>query len=297
MSEFVERRFYVPSPFSLRLLEAAEPAFKSRRYRVLMAPSSSGKGWTLDQAEKARRSKNHLGQTKFDFLMVPPITERRWAHNEIVRVLVARLGVTPKTGSHPVEWLAGRFHQAGARGIAFDDANKMPAAGVEAIHQLREEFIRFGHPIGIVFASAALHTETPLFEHFYGSSHNSEFDQRQNRLVRKEPFYRIPNHTIDELPHLLRAYEDVYRPQFPKLELEPYFESIYEWLCHPHFDQDGLGEVRMGALDDLILAGLDEAALRDLPDLGSDLEVLRDTAELLSLGGASRRTSRRDSRG
>jgi len=80
--------------------------------------------------------------------------------------------------------------------------------------------------------------------------------QFRRRLDCLQPYCRVVSHTEGEVRDILLALEQIYRPSFPKLNLQQWTGSIYTWLTHPLLDPQKSGRVLMDPLMKLVTTAL-----------------------------------------
>jgi len=105
------------------------------------------------------------------------------------------------------------------------------------------------------------------------------WQQFHRRLDAELPYAVVLNHTEAEVVEICAGFEDLYREQFPALELVPYAASVYAWLTTPLFDPDRTARVPMDLLEKLIALALRTAHAEGLPTVTG--EVLHAAAEVL----------------
>ena len=91
----------------------------------------------------------------------------------------------------------------------------------------------------------------------------------------------VQGHTEEEVRSILVAFEDIYRSQFPDLQLGRWTRSIFTWLTHAALDPDGSKRVTMDHLSRLVTSTLRQTYEQGATDV--DASVLQATAELMIL--------------
>ena len=119
----------------------------------------------------------------------------------------------------------------------------------------------------------------PLKEIF--SRPDTLWRQFRRRLDTERPFCVVQGHTEEEVRSILVAFEDIYRSQFPDLQLGRWTRSIFSWLTHATLDPDGSKRVTMDHLSRLVTSALRQTYEQGATDV--DASVLQATAELMIL--------------
>jgi hypothetical protein len=91
----------------------------------------------------------------------------------------------------------------------------------------------------------------------------------------------VQGHTEEEVRSILVAFEDIYRSQFPDLQLGRWTRSIFSWLTHATLDPDGSKRVTMDHLSRLVTSTLRQTYEQGATDV--DASVLQAAAELMIL--------------
>ncbi len=119
----------------------------------------------------------------------------------------------------------------------------------------------------------------PLKEVF--SQPDTLWRQFRRRLDTERPFCVVQGHTEEEVRSILVAFEDIYRSQFPDLQLGRWTRSIFTWLTHATVDPDGSKRVTMDHLTRLVTSTLRQSYEQGATDINAS--VLQATAELMVL--------------
>jgi hypothetical protein len=91
----------------------------------------------------------------------------------------------------------------------------------------------------------------------------------------------VAGHTEEEVRSILIAFEDIYRSQFPDLQLGRWTKPIFTWLTHATLDPDGSSRVTMDHLTRLITSALRQSYEQGAIDVAD--QALASTAELMTL--------------
>lgn len=91
----------------------------------------------------------------------------------------------------------------------------------------------------------------------------------------------VQGHTEEEVRSILLAFEEIYRRQFPDLQLGRWTRPIFTWLTHATVDPDGSKRVTMDHLTRLVTSALRQSSEQGATDI--DACALQATAELMVL--------------
>ena len=105
--------------------------------------------------------------------------------------------------------------------------------------------------------------------------------QFRRRLDTQRPFCVVQGHTEEEVRSILMAFEDIYRSQFPDLQLGRWTRPIFTWLTHATLDPDGSKRVTMDHLTRLVTSALRQSYQQGAIDVTD--QALAATAELMTL--------------
>jgi hypothetical protein len=99
--------------------------------------------------------------------------------------------------------------------------------------------------------------------------------------IPSDPISVVQGHTEEEVRSILVAFEDIYRSQFPDLQLGRWTRSIFTWLTHATLDPDGSKRVTMDHLSRLVTSTLRQTYEQGATDV--DASALQATTELMIL--------------
>ncbi len=91
----------------------------------------------------------------------------------------------------------------------------------------------------------------------------------------------VQGHTEEEVRSILIAFEDIYRSQFPDLQLGRWTKPMFTWLTHASLDPDGSKRVTMDHLTRLVTSALRQSYEQGATDVTA--QALQVTAELMTL--------------
>lgn len=146
--------------------------------------------------------------------------------------------------------------------IAVDDAHELarePRKWLRSFHDsLQDPADPEREPIqtGVVLLGNHLRTDRmPLFKH---RRYNQDVDwiQFERRLHFDLPLVQVDGLYAEEVGEALRGLEELYRPQFPELRLQPFAEAMFELLLDPAIDFATVKRVRMDSLVKVVLMAL-----------------------------------------
>ena len=178
-------------------------------------------------------------------------------------------------------WLVQAMAEAQVECIIIDDAQDLNLAHLAFLKELTDNLAAppYERQVGLCLVTAHTGMAIPLKEIF--SRPDTLWRQFRRRLDTERPFCVVQGHTEEEVRSILVAFEDLYRSQFPDLQLGRWTRSIFTWLTHATLDPDGSKRVTMDHLTRLVTSTLRQTYEQGATDV--DASVLQATAELMIL--------------
>jgi hypothetical protein len=197
--------------------------------------------------------------------------------NALMFMLGSRLGRILRMA--PSEYLAslvGLAQGAGVVLLVFDDAHELSRAQRAWIREFTDLLLEPARPdleaaqVAVVYLAAGLprgRQATPLFGHGPMTPTKDgrprvdlDWIQFERRLDGRSPVAWIDGLDLPETGEALNGLTELYRPQFPELDLAAFAEDLHAGLTHPTVDYAGTGRVRMESLSKAVLSSLDREA-------------------------------------
>jgi hypothetical protein len=225
--------------------------------------------------------------------------------NSLMYMLGARLGrILPMKPAEYLTSLVGIAQEAGVKSIVIDDAHELSRqqrAWLREFCDLLLDPARSGlapAPVSLIYLANGLprgRQTTPLFGHGpMGRSRDGnlrvdlDWVQFERRLHGTKPVAWIDGLDLEEAGEALNGLTEIYRPQFPELDLAAFTDDIHAGLLHPLVDYAGTGRVRMDSITKVVIAALDEEATAGAwgasstigPRLATAVELLKYRPEL-----------------
>ncbi len=165
--------------------------------------------------------------------------------------------------------------------IVIDDAQDLNLAHLAFLKELTDNLAAppYERQVSLCLVTAHTGMTIPLKEIF--SRPDTLWRQFRRRLDTERPFCVVQGHTEEEVRSILVAFEDIYRSQFPNLQLGRWTRSIFTWLTHAMRAPAGSKRVTMDHLTRLVTSTLRQTYEQGATDV--DASVLQATAELMIL--------------
>jgi hypothetical protein len=273
---------FIETPFERRFQGLLCQAWQQRSWHVIVAEPGSGKTMGIgDLRDEAQRSAGMVGGRRYPVLAVTaPKNDPREA--ALGNLLLAALGVGARgRWSERKYLLFDLLGQYGVECLICDDAHDLSMPHLIFLKELTDHlFLAFPtHPLGLCGVSAGRGASIPLKDVF--DQPETMWMQFRRRLDCLQPYCRVVSHTESEVRDILLALEQIYRPSFPKLNLQQWTGSIYTWLTHPLLDPQKSGRVLMDPLMKLVTTALKWSYAQAESDVNS--KHLDAAASLLTL--------------
>jgi hypothetical protein len=178
-------------------------------------------------------------------------------------------------------WLIQAMADVQTEGIIIDDAQDLNLAHLAFLKEVTDNLAAPPHArqLGLCLVTAHSGKIIALKEIF--SQPDILWRQFRRRLDTERPFCVVQGHTEEEVRSILIAFEDIYRSQFPDLQLGRWTKPIFSWLTHATLDPDGSKRVTMDHLTRLVTSALRQSYEQGATDVTA--QALQATAELMTL--------------
>jgi AAA domain len=274
--------YFLETAFELRFQEILRSAWQQRTWHVIAALPGSGKSLGIaDFLQQSNSYKNPRGMTRLPVLAIRA-PKNGGKDLALGMALSAEFGLLP-TMSWQVRrsWLIQAMADVGTECIIIDDAQDLNLAHLAFLKELTDNLAAPPHArqIGLCLVTAHSGKIIPLKEVF--SQPDVLWRQFRRRLDTERPFCVVQGHTEEEVRSILIAFEDIYRSQFPDLQLDRWTKSIFTWLTHTTLDPDGSKRVTMDHLTRLVTRSLRQSYEQGATDVTA--QALTSTAELMTL--------------
>jgi hypothetical protein len=281
-SAFVTHDYFLETAFEVRFQGLLRSAWHHRTWHVLAALPGSGKSLGIhDLVNHSGASKDATGITRFPVLAVR--TPKNAAPEQALGMaFCAAFGILPNMPWYARRaWLVQAMADAQVECIVIDDAQDLNLAHLAFLKELTDNLAAppYERRVSLCLVTAHTGMTIPLKEIF--SRPDTLWRQFRRRLDTERPFCVVQGHTEEEVRSILVAFEDIYRSQFPDLQLGRWTRSIFTWLTHATLDPDGSKRVTMDHLTRLVTSTLRQTYEQGATDV--DASVLQATAELMIL--------------
>ncbi len=274
--------YFRETAFELRFQGLLRSAWQHRTWHVIAALPGSGKSLGIaDFLHQSHSSKNARGTTHMPVLAIR-------APKNGGKDLALGMALSPEFGLLPTmswqirrSWLIQAMADGGTECIIIDDAQDLNLAHLAFLKEITDNLAAPPHtrPIGLCLVTAHSGKIIPLKEVF--SQPDVLWRQFRRRLDTERPFCVVQGHTEEEVRAILIAFEDIYRSQFPDLQLGRWTRPIFTWLTHATLDPDGSKRVTMDHLTRLVTRSLRQSYEQGATDV--TIQALTSTAELMTL--------------
>src|SRR5438132_3730357 len=273
---------FIETPFEQRFQGLLRQAWKRRRWHVIVAEPGSGKTMGIrDLSAAASAEAGMMGGRRYPVLAVTaPKNDSREA--ALGNLLLTALGMSARGRWNERKYLL--FELLGHYGVEClicDDAHDLSMPHLIFLKELTDHLFLSSpsHPLGLCLVTAGRGASIPLKDVF--DQPETMWMQFRRRLDCSQPYCRVVSHTEGEVRDILLALEQIYRPSFPKLNLQQWTGSIYTWLTHPLLDPQKSGRVLMDPLMKLVTTALKWSYAQHEANVTS--KHLKAAAELLTL--------------
>jgi hypothetical protein len=279
---FVAHDYFLETAFELRFQGLLRSAWHHRTWHVIAALPGSGKSLGIaDLTHQSDSYKNTRGATHLPILA---IRAPKNGGNDLAlgMALCAAFGIVLSMPWYVRRaWLVQAMADAQVECIVIDDALDLNLAHLAFLKELTDNLAAPPYELQVSLCLVTAHTgmTIPLKEIF--SRPDTLWRQFRRRLDTERPFCVVQGHTEEEVRSILVAFEDIYRSQFPDLQLGRWTRSIFTWLTHATLDPDGSKRVTMDHLRRLVTSTLRQTYEQGAKDV--DASVLQATAELMIL--------------
>src|SRR2546421_3266906 len=273
---------FIETPFEQRFQGLLRESWHQRSWHVLVAEPGSGKTMGIsDLRDEAGREAGMIGGRRYPVLAVTaPKNDSREA--ALGNHLLTALGLGARGRWNERKYLLFELlGQYGGECLVVDDAHDLSMPHLIFLKELTDHlFLSFpSHPLGLCLVTAGRGASIPLKDVF--DQPETMWMQFRRRLDRLYPYCRVASHTEGEVRDILLALEHIYRPSFPKLNLQQWAGSVYIWLTHPLLDPQKSGRVLMDPLMQLLTTALKWSYAQREADVNA--KHLEAAAELLTL--------------
>jgi hypothetical protein len=281
-SAFVTHDYFLETAFEVRFQGLLRSAWHHRTWHVLAALPGSGKSLGIhDLVNHSGASKDATGTTRFPVLAVRA-PKNAAPEQALGMAFCAAFGILPNMPWYARRaWLVQAMAEAQVECIVIDDAQDLNLAHLAFLKELTDNLAAppYERQVGLCLVTAHTGMAIPLKEIF--SRPDTLWRQFRRRLDTERPFCVVQGHTEEEVRSILVAFEDIYRSQFPDLQLGRWTRSIFTWLTHATLDPDGSKRATMDHLTRLVTSTLRQTYEQGATDV--DASVLQATAELMIL--------------
>ena len=279
---FVTRDYFLETAFELRFQGLLRWAWHHRTWHVIAALPGSGKSLGIaDLTHQSDSYKNTRGATPMPMLAIRA-PKNGGKDLALGMAFCAAFGIVPTMPWYVRRsWLVQAMADAQVECLIIDDAQDLNLAHLAFLKELTDNLAAppYERQVSLCLVTAHPGTAIPLKEIF--SHPDTLWRQFRRRLDTERPFCVVQGHTEEEVRSILLAFEDIYRSQFPDLQLGRWTNPIFTWLTHATLDPDGSKRVTMDHLTRLVTSTLRQTYEQGATDI--DASVLQATAELMVL--------------
>jgi hypothetical protein len=279
---FVVSNYFLETAFELRFQGLLRSAWHQRTWHVIAALPGSGKSLGIaDFLQQSNSYKNARGGTRMPVLAIRA-PKNGGKDLALGMTFCAAFGILPTMPWYVRRsWLIQAMADVQTECIIIDDAQDLNLAHLAFLKEVTDNLAAppYEQQIGLCLVTAHSGKIIPLKEIF--SQPDILWRQFRRRLDTERPFCMVQGHTEEEMRSILLAFEDIYRSQFPDLQLGRWTKPIFTWLTHDTLDPDGSKRVTMDHLARLVTSALRQSHQQGGTDI--DANVLQATAELMIL--------------
>ncbi len=279
---FVVRDYFLETAFELRFQGLLRWAWQHRTWHVIAALPGSGKSLGIaDMTHQSDSYKQTRGATRMPILAIRA-PKNGGKDLALGMAFCAAFGIVPIMPWYVRRsWLVGAMADAQVECLIIDDAQDLNLAHLAFLKELTDNLAAppYERQVSLCLVTAHNGAVLPLKEVF--SQPETLWRQFRRRLDTERPFCVVQGHTEEEVRSILLAFEEIYRSQFPDLQLSRWTRPIFTWLTHATVDPDGSKRVTMDYLTRLVMSALRQSYEQGATDI--DACALQATAELMVL--------------
>lgn len=279
---FVVQDYFLETAFELRFQGLLRSAWQNRTWHVIAALPGSGKSLGIaDLLQQSNSYKSARGTTRMPVLAIRA-PKNGGKDLALGMAISAEFGILPTMPWYVRRsWLIQAMADVQTECIIIDDAQDLNLAHLAFLKEVTDNLAAPPHArqLGLCLVTAHSGKIVPLKEIF--SQPDILWRQFRRRLDTERPFCVVQGHTEEEVRSILIAFEDIYRSQFPDLQLGRWTKPIFTWLTHATLDPDGSKRVTMDHLTRLVTSALRQSYEHGATDMTA--QALQATAELMTL--------------
>ena len=279
---FVVRDYFLETAFELRFQGLLRWAWQHRTWHVIAALPGSGKSLGIaDMTHQSDSYKQTRGATRMPILAIRA-PKNGGKDLALGMAFCAAFGIVPIMPWYVRRsWLVGAMADAQVECLIIDDAQDLNLAQLAFLKELTDNLAAppYERRVSLCLVTAHHGAVLPLKEVF--AQPETLWRQFHRRLDSERPFCVVQGHTEEEVRSILLAFEEIYRSQFPDLQLGRWTRPIFTWLTHATVDPDGSKRVTMDHLTRLVTSALRQSYEQGATDI--DACALQATAELMVL--------------
>lgn len=279
---FVLHQKFLETAFERRFQGLLKLAWKERSWHVIAAVPGSGKSLGIaDFLHQSGAYKDTTGTTRLPVLALrAPKNATR--EQSLGMALSAAFGIVPRMPWWQRRiWLVEILVSTGVECIIIDDAQDLSLSHLALLKELTDNLAAppYERQVGLCLVVAHSGNVMPFKEMF--ARPDVLWKQFRRRMATENPYCVVSGLTLEEVRHVLITFENLYRSQFPDLQLHRWTKTIFTWLVSPILDPDATGRVTMDHLSRLVTTSLRRAYEHETTDI--DAATLQAVAELMIL--------------
>lgn len=274
---------YISTAFERRVQAELDRALLTPSQVILLGLPREGKTWALDDWMTRHPVTRSSGVTRTDVLTADVSPNGRYPG--LMYSLGARISRAMPLKATPYELGLIRWTiNAGVALIVLDEAQRMPRemrtwmwGFIDKLRHPADSDLE-GIQVGLVYMGAGLPRgvpETALFGHrrtkVDGTGVDLDWIQFEGRLDGAAPLVWLHGLDLAETGEVLAGYEQLYRSQFPDLELQTLAPDLFDELLDETIDYARVNRARMDSITKVVLNGLQKEA-----DAGGRGETIAD---------------------
>ena len=248
---------FIETPFEQRFQGPLQDARQQRSWHVLAASPGSGKSMGIhDFVAHSGAWKEGTGETYMPIVAIRAPLERQ--EQALGMAFSAAFGPSPSMPfTRRRTWVVNSMADVHVESIIIDNAHMLSLSHLRYVKELTDVLAAppYQRRIGLCLVVAYRGDIIPLKNGFFDSP---DILQRQflQLMDAERPFLVIQNHSEEEVRFVLTAFEQLYRGQFPQLNLQRWTPYIFTSLTHSVLDPDGTRRVPMALLTRFVESAL-----------------------------------------
>jgi len=263
---------FIKTPFEQRFQGPLQDARLQRSWHVLAASPGSGKSMGIhDFVAHSGAWKEGTGETYMPIVAIRAPLEKQ--EQALGMAFSDAFGPSPSMPfTRRRTWVVNGMADVHVESIIIDNAHMLSLSHLRYVKELTDALAAppYHRRIGLCLVVAYSGDMIPLKHGFFDGP---DILQRQflQLMDAERPFLVIQDHSEEEVRMILATFEQLYRSQFPHLNLRRWATYIFTSLTHPVLDSNGTRRVPMALLTRFVESALRRVYMQGATDVDESI--------------------------